>query len=58
MKRGLKVAYMKNLKAEEKGYNHCPDEKGTERTQMSDNRQQGAVTTIAPMKRGLKENRI
>ena len=39
------------------GYNHCPDEKGTEslfhRIVVTHS---SAVTTIAPMKRGLKVN--
>ena len=36
-------------------YNHCPDEKGTERSVViSDLSNCPVVTTIAPMKRGLK----
>ena len=40
---------------EQAGYNHCPDEKGTERIQLLQMQIEiFIVTTIAPMKRGLK----
>ena len=79
MKRGLKVDNIIAIGCSQSRYNHCPDEKGTERrwmrletpsdisynhcpdekgtestTEVRAFKVEAQVTTIAPMKRGLK----
>ena len=56
MKRGLKVGEGVTIIPHHRRYNPCPDEKGTE-SRGNAIKWEGPldVTTLAPMKRGLKE---
>ena len=55
MKRGLKDIVAMDVAESRKRYNRFPDEKGTERgIQVAETRHLQFVTTVSPMKRGLK----
>ena len=54
MKRGLKVRNHVGFIDDILSYNRCPDEKGTESSLNCRSRVRAHVTTVTPMKRGLK----
>ena len=58
MKRGLKADCHCDQERRIRSYNRCPDEKGTESQAMGKPlNEMYMVTTVAPMKRGLKDHR-
>ena len=59
MKRGLKVKLNRADSKVLKRYNRYPDEKGTESEQTAEAEGPlSAVTTVTPMKRGLKVDHV
>ena len=54
MKRGLKDGRVDNVPLYIGSYNRYPDEKGTESATERSKRDGHLVTTVTPMKRGLK----
>ena len=59
MKRGLKEYSKSHLQQQRQRYNRFPDEKGTERHIITLHGTSGEiVTTVSPMKRGLKAKHI